>query len=125
VAEHPVARPITPSLPQSHPPPSAFDWHGAIQDEVGKELSRAHVPPKMRFGFPAMPAEQAPPHEWDGWDEVHIDRIPRLAHGIIDLGHGCFIMLMLPIPQCHSEPPNGDLFKHMHDRPDEVPGALP
>jgi hypothetical protein len=71
-----------------------------------------------------MPVEKARPH-WDGWDEVHIDRAQRLAHGIIDLGHGCAIVLWFPIPQCHAESASGDLFDHMRDRPDEGPGALP
>lgn len=124
VAEHPVARPITPSESQKHASRSAFDWEGAIQQEVRKGLTRAVVP-KVRFGFPAMPARQAPPHEWDGWDEVRIDRVKRLEQGIIDLGDNCFILLTFPIPQCHFERPKGDLFKHMHDRRDGVPSSLP
>lgn len=125
LAEHPIARPITPLKPQMHASRSTVDWQGAIQGEVRTEVSRADAPPKVRFGFPALPAEKAPPEEWDGWDEVRIQRVQRLAHGIIDLGHGCFILLWPPIPQCYSEPPNGDLFKHMHDRRNESPGALP
>jgi hypothetical protein len=36
-------------------------------------------------------------------------------------------LLFLPIPQCHSEPANGDLFRNMHGRhhPDEIPGSPP
>ena len=79
----------------------------------------------MQFGFPKLPVEETVPH-WDGWDEERIDRVQRLAHGIIDLGHGCHMLLFLPIPQCHSDPPNGDLFRNLHDHhPDEVPGSLP
>jgi hypothetical protein len=92
---------------------------------VGKELARATAPPKRQFGFPKMPAEQAPPRQWDGWDETRLNRVQRLAHGVIDLGHGCFILLFPPIPQCHSDAPEGDLFDHMRDRRDDVPGALP
>ncbi|MGH8201954.1 MAG: hypothetical protein ACREVO_16585 [Steroidobacteraceae bacterium] len=121
----PVTQPIIPTRPQAQPSRSAFDWRGAIQGEVGKELARAAAPPKRQFGFPKMPAEQAPPRQWDGWDETRLNRIQRLAHGVIDLGHGCFILLFPPIPQCHSDAPEGDLFDHMHDRQDEVPGALP
>lgn len=40
-----------------------------------------------------------------------MNRVQRLARGIIDLGHDCFIVLWFPIPQCHSEPPNGDLLE--------------
>lgn len=79
----------------------------------------------MRFDIPKMPLERAPPREWDGWDEVSGHRLQRLAHGIIDLGHGCFIRLPIPIPQCDSEPANGDLFNPARDRRDEAPGSLP
>ena len=72
------------------------------------------------------PAEEGAPLHWDGWDEARIDRIQRLAHGLIDLGHGCYMLLFLPIPQCPSDPPNGDLFRDLHGHhPGEVPGSLP
>jgi hypothetical protein len=124
-AVHPVTPPIIPSKPQSQPSRPSLDWQGAIQGEVRKELARASEPPRKRFDLPARPALEAPPHEWDGWDETRTHRIQRLAHGIIDLGHGCYILLFPPIPQCHSEPPEGDLFDHMRDRRNEVPGSLP
>ena len=121
----PVTQPIVPSKAEAQPSRSAFDWQRAIQGEVGQELARATAPPKRGFGFPEMPAQQAPAREWDGWDETRLNRVQRLAHGIIDLGHGCFILLFPPIPQCSSEPPEGDLFDHMRDRRDETPGAVP
>jgi hypothetical protein len=125
VTEHPIVRPITPSAPQTHASRPLIDWQAAIQHEVGAELSRIHAPPKIRFGFPRMPAREAPAPTF-GWDEKRIDRVQRLAHGIIDLGDNCFIPLWPPIPQCDSGPANGDLFKHMHDpRPPEGPNTLP
>lgn len=121
----PVTQPIIPITPETQPSRSAFDWQRAIRGEVGQEVARANGPPRKRFDLPAMPAQQAPPREWDGWDDTRINRVQRLAHGIIDLGHGCFILLFPPIPQCHSDPPEGDLFDHMRDRRDEVLGAVP
>jgi hypothetical protein len=125
LAVEPLAPPpITPFESPTQSSRPTFDWGGAIQGEVRK-LTRPAAPPKLRFGFfPVMPVEKTPPH-WNGWDEARIDRTQRLAHGIIDLGVGCVIVLWFPIPQCHSEPARGDLFKHMRDRPDEGPGALP
>ncbi|HEY1892354.1 MAG TPA: hypothetical protein VGG63_18305 [Steroidobacteraceae bacterium] len=120
-----MTQPIIPITPETHPSRSAFDWQGAIRGEVGKQLARATAPPKMSFGFPKMPAEKAAPREWDGWDDTRINRVQRLAHGIIDLGHGCFILLFPPIPQCSSDPPEGDLFDHMHDPRDDGPGTPP
>jgi hypothetical protein len=125
IVVHPVALPVIPSVSQTQPSRSAIDWQGAIRGEVSRELTHAHAVPRVRFGIPKMPVERAAPHEWDGWDEVHGHRIQRLAHGIIDLGHGCFIKLPIPIPQCDSEPANGDLFNHLRDRRDEAPGPLP
>ncbi len=125
VSEQPMPRPIVPSKSQKHTSRSAFDWEGAIQGAVRKELTRPVAPAKMTFGFPKMPVEETVPH-WDGWDEERIDRVQRLAHGIIDLGHGCYMLLFLPIPQCHSDAARGDLFRNLHDHhPDEIPGALP
>lgn len=124
--ERSAAPPIVPAEPPKHPSRSPFDWEGAIQGEVGKQLTPPIAPPKIRFGFPKMPVEEAAPPHWDGWDDAHIDRVQRLAHGIIDLGHGCYMLLFLPIPQCHSEPANGDLFSNLHDHhPDEIPGSPP
>jgi hypothetical protein len=103
-----------------------LDWEGAIQGEVGKQLTPPVAAPKVRFGLPKMPVEKAAPSHWDGWDEAHIDRLQRLAHGIIPLSHGCYMLLFLPIPQCPSDPPNGDLFKDLHGHhPDEIPGSPP
>jgi hypothetical protein len=123
VVEHSVAQPVNPSESPKHASQSAFDWEGAIQGEVGEKLTRPVRPPGMRFGFPSMPVEKALPH-WDGWDEVRINRIQRLAHGVIDIGH-CFILLWPPIPQCPPETVNGDLFKNMRQPRDEPPGSLP
>lgn len=118
VTEHPIVRPITLSHPQTHTP--AFDWHAGIQDEVRAELARAHARPKLRFDFPQMPATETPAPEF-GWDDKHLNRIQRLAHGIIDLGDHCFIRVWPPIPECHFEPANGDLFKNMH-KDERLPG---
>jgi hypothetical protein len=125
IVMHPLASPLIPSLPKSVRSRSAFDWQGAIRGEVNKALTHATAAPRMRFDIPRIPLERLRPREWDGWDEVHGHRIQRLAQGIIDLGHGCFIKLPIPIPQCDSEPPNGDLFSHMRDRRYEAPGSLP
>jgi hypothetical protein len=126
LSEHSMPPPVIPAEPRKQLSRPAFDWEGAIQGEVGKQLARPVAPPKMQFGFPKMPVEEAIPH-WDGWDEERIDRVQRLAHGIIDLGHGCHMLLFFPIPQCDSEPANGDLFTNMHGHhhPDEIQGALP
>ncbi|MHB8812639.1 MAG: hypothetical protein ACYDAE_05185 [Steroidobacteraceae bacterium] len=123
----PVARslmqPIAPSEP--HTPVSRIDWDSGIQREVRAELSHKHAPRRLRFGFPQMPTEEGPPPEF-GWNDNRLNRIQRLAHGIIDLSDNCFIRLWPPIPWCHFEPANGDLFKHMHDpRPPERPNTLP
>jgi hypothetical protein len=102
-----------------------IDWEGGIQHEVRAELSRKHAPPRIRFGFPRMPTEEGPPPQF-GWNDNSLDRVQRLAHGIIDLSDSCFIRLWPPIPWCHFGPANGDLFKHMHDpRPPEGPNTLP
>lgn len=125
VPAHSVAPPAVPSEAPKHSSRSVFDWEGAIPGEVTKQLTRPVAPPKMQFGFPKMPAEETVPH-WDGWDQDRIDRVQRLAHGLIDLGHGCVISLWFPIPQCHSEAARGDLFRNLHDHhPDEIPGSLP
>ncbi len=125
LAVDPLApQPVTPFGSQAQSSRPTFDWGGAIQREV-RNLTHPAAPPKLRFGFfPVMPVEKTIPH-WNGWDETRIDRTQRLAHGIIDLGNGCTIVLWFPIPQCHSEAASGDLFKHLHDRPHEGPGALP
>jgi hypothetical protein len=124
--EHAVAPPITPAEPPKHASRSAFDWEGAIEGEVGKQLTRPVAPPKIRFGFPKIPVEEEAVPHWDGWNEERIDRVQRLAHGIIDLGHGCYMLLYLPIPQCHSEAAKGDLFNDPHNHhPDEIPDSAP
>lgn len=120
LTEQPSVRPVIPLVPQSLPSRPAFDWQGGIQDEVRAELARAHARPKLRFDFPKMPAPEAPAPEF-GWDDKHLNRIQRLAHGIIDFGDHCFILLWPPIPQCPSEPANGELFKNMH-RDERLPG---
>jgi hypothetical protein len=126
LSEHIVAPPVVPAEPQKHATGSRFDREGALQDEVGKQLTAPAAPPRIRFGFPKMPVEEAAPLRWDGWDAAHIDRVQRLAHGLIDLGHGCYMLLFLPIPQCPSDPPNGDLFRDLHGHhPDEIPGSPP
>ena len=72
-----------------------------------------------------MPAAEGP-HSAFGWREESLNRVQRLAHGIIDLGDDCFIVLWFPIPQCHSDSGNGDLFEHMHDpKSPEGPNTLP
>lgn len=124
VVEHSVTRPVNPSESQKQASQSAFDWDGAIPGEVSKQLTRPVRPPEMRFGFPSMPVEKTLPH-WDGWDEDRLHRVQRLAHGLIDIGHGCFILLYLPIPQCPSEVTNGDLFKNIRQPRDGSPGSLP
>jgi len=125
VTEHPVVRPIAPSASQRHSSRPPFDWQGAIQHEVGAELSRIHAPPQVRFGFPRIPAPEAPPPAF-GWDEKRLNRVQRLAHGVFDLGDNCWILLWPPIPQCYFPPADGDLFKHMHDpRPPDGPNTLP
>lgn len=123
IVPHPVIRDI--AAPQTHTSRSLFDWQGAMRGEVRQELAHAAAPPRMRFELPKMPAREGPAHEWEGWDDTRINRVQRLAHGIIDLGHGCYILLFPPIPQCHPEPADGHLFDHMRDRRDEIPGALP
>jgi hypothetical protein len=126
VSVHPVAPQVIPVEPQKHSTGSTFDWEGAIRGEVGKQLTPPVAPPKMNFGFPKIPVEEAAPPRWDGWDDTRIDRVQRLAHGIIDLGHGCYMLLFLPIPQCHPETAKGDLFRNLHDHhPDEIPGSPP
>lgn len=123
IVPRPVIRDIP--TPHTHTSRSLFDWQGAIRGEVRQELAHAAAPPRMRFELPKMPAQQGPAREWEGWDDTRINRVQRLAHGIIDLGHGCYILLFPPIPQCHSEAADGHLFDHLRDRGDEVPGALP
>lgn len=125
VPERPFVAPITPAEPQRHPSPSAPDWEAALQREVRTQEARARAPPKLlRFGFPPMPAAQGP-HSGFGWNENRLNRVQRLAHGIIDLGENCFIVLWFPIPQCDSDS-DGDLFEHMHDpKPLPGPNTLP
>lgn len=123
--ERPMVRPITPLEPQRRSLPSAIDWQAAIQGEVGKELSRADARPKVRFGFPEMPAHGEPPPGIE-WNENETNRVQRLVHGIFDLNDHCFIRIWPPIPWCDSSAPNGDLFKHMHDpKPPPGPNTLP
>lgn len=121
---HPPIRDI-PSNLEMHALRSPFDWQGAIRGEVRQESAHAAAPPRMRFELPKMPVQESQPREWEGWDDTRINRVQRLAHGIIDLGHGCYMLLFPPIPQCHSEPADGHLFDHLRDRRDELPGALP
>lgn len=102
----------------------AVDWQAAISREVRTRVS--HAPrPKLRFGFPRAPAKQSLPPAFEGWDEVRIHRVQRLANGIFDLGP-CVIRLSYPIPLCHFDTPpaNGKLFKHMH-RDRTTVGSLP
>lgn len=125
VGEYVVVPRVTPAEPQRQASQSAFGWTGAIGEEVRKQETRTHAPAKLRFGFPQMPAEEGLPPAF-GWDENRLNRVQRLAHGIIDLGDNCFISLWPPIAQCHSDSGNGDLFKHMHDpRPPDGPNTLP
>ncbi|MGH8319805.1 MAG: hypothetical protein ACREUL_17850 [Steroidobacteraceae bacterium] len=73
-----------------------------------------------------MPAKQGAPPAFE-WDDVHIDRVQRLVHGVIDLGDRCVITLTLPIPFCHfgKISADGDLFEHMHDPRAAAPDFLP
>lgn len=126
VTQHPVVRPITAVEPQKkHATPSAIDWQAGIQREVGIELSRSDPgrKPKVRFGFPEMPAASGPASSFQ-WDEKRLDRVQKLAHGIINIGN-CQIIIWFPIPMCNSQPADGDLFKNMYDRRNEEPGSLP
>lgn len=99
---------------------------GKVRSDARYETrQRAHAPSKLRFGFPQMPAKEWSPPAF-GWDQKRLNRVQRLAHGIIDLGDNCFIRLWPPIPECHADPGDGDLFKHMHDpRPPDGPDTLP
>jgi hypothetical protein len=120
IAVEPIGAPKVPV-----PAASPIDWRSGIQHEVGAELSRAYAPPKVRFGFPPMPAKKIPPPVFDGWNDARIHRNERLANGILDIGR-CVIRLAFPIPLCqfgrtHAK---GDLFKHMHQDRSAV-GALP
>lgn len=125
VTAHALVQPITLSELHARTSRSGIDWDSGIQREVRAELSHKHAPARVRFGFPQMPAEEGPPPEF-GWNDNSLNRVQRLAHGIIDLSDNCFIKLWPPIPWCHAEPANGDLFKHMHDpRPPEGPNSLP
>lgn len=125
VAQHPLVGPLTAAEPQQHSSRSAIDWEAALQREVRTQETRAHAPAKLRFGFPEMPAVQGP-HSPFSWNENRLNRVQRLVHGIIDLGDNCFIVLWLPIPQCHSDSGDDDLFAHMHDpKPPEGPNTLP
>lgn len=125
VAEHPLGGPNIPGEPRRHSSPDAIDWVAALQSEVRTQESRARAPAKLRFGFPLMPATHGPSSPF-GWSENHLNRVQRLAHGIIDLGDNCVIILWLPIPQCHSDSGDGDLFGHMHaTKPPDGPNALP
>ena len=125
VIEPPVVQPITSAKPSRQVSRPAIDWNRAIQHEVGTELSRADAPPKVRFGFPQMSAAKDPPPAF-GWDERHINRAQRLAHGIIDLGP-CTIRLTLPIPICDfgKDSGDGDLLEDMHGPRTGEPGPLP
>jgi hypothetical protein len=119
VTENPIVRPI--ALPRPLTPAPHIDWKAGIQREVRDELARAHARPKLHFGFPQMPATEGRAPEF-GWDEIHIERLQRLAHGVFDFGqHGCFIELWPPFAGCFHEPANGDLFKNMH-RDERLPG---
>jgi hypothetical protein len=72
-----------------------------------------------------MPARSGAPPEIE-WNEVEINRVQRLVHGIFDLNDHCFIRIWPPIPACDFSSANGDLFKHMHDpRPPPGPNSLP
>ena len=126
VAENSLAAPpITPAGPQRQPAKSPIDWEANLQREVHAQDSRADAPAKLRFGFPQMPASQGP-HSTFGWNQSHLNRVQRLAHGIIDIGENCFIILWLPIPQCGSDSGDDDLFEHMHDpKQPEGPNTLP
>jgi hypothetical protein len=124
VIELPAVPSITSAEPRRQVPRPSVDWNAAIQREVGAELSKADVPPGVRFGFPKMPAAKDPPPAF-AWDERHINRVQRLEHGIIDLGP-CTITLSFPIPVCHfgKDSGDGDLLGPMRDpRPGE-PGPL-
>ena len=125
VIEPPVVRPINEAEPQRQASRPSVDWNAAIQGEVGTELSHADAPPKVRFGFPEMPAAKAPASVF-GWDDVHINRAQRLVHGIIDLGP-CTIRLTFPIPICHfgQDSGDGDLFGPMQRLRTKEPGSLP
>lgn len=125
VTVHPLVQPITPSALHMRASRPGFDWEAGLQGEVLSQLAPKHAPPRIRFGFPQMPTEEGPSAEF-GWDDKKLNRVERLAHGIIDLGDHCSFRLTLPIPWCHFEPANGDLFKHMHDpRPPPGPNSLP
>jgi hypothetical protein len=120
IAVEPIGAPKV-SVPAASP----IDWRSGIQHEVRAELSRAYAPPKVRFGFPLMPARKIPTPVFDGWNDARIHRTERLANGILDVGR-CVVRLALPIPICqfgrtHAK---GDLFKHMHQDRSAV-GALP
>lgn len=124
VTEHPLVGPITPTEPQRQAARSPIDWEANLQREVHARESRADAPAKLRFGFPQMPASQGP-HSPFGWNESHLNRVQRLAHGIIDIGENCHILLWFPIPQCDSDSDDG-LFEHMHDpKQPEGPNTLP
>lgn len=125
VTQRATERMVAPAEPERHASRPGIDWQGALRGEVRAELSRLHAPPKLRFGFPQMPAEEGPAPAF-GWNDARINRVQRLAHGLFDLSDHCFIKLWPPIPQCHFEPANGGLFEHMHDpRPPEGPNSLP
>jgi len=125
VTARPLLQPVIPSELQTHAARSAIDWQGTIQHEVRAQELRSRAPPRLRFDFPLMPAPQAAPAEF-AWDERSTDRIQRLTQGVFDFGQHCFIRLWPPVPQCHFEPANGDLFKHMHGpRPLAGPNTPP
>lgn len=123
--DHPLVGPITPPEPQRHAGRSPIDWEANLQHEVHAQASRADAPARLRFGFPQMPASPGP-HSPFGWNENHLNRVQRLAHGIINIGENCFIVLWFPIPQCDSGSGDDDLFEHMHDpKAPDGPNTLP
>ena len=125
VIEPPPVQPITSAAPRQQVSRPAVDWNAAIAREVGAELPRADVSPKVRFGFPRMPAANDPPPAF-GWDERRINRAQRLVHGIIDLGP-CTITLSFPIPICHfgQDSGDGDLLGPLRNPRRDEPGSLP
>jgi hypothetical protein len=99
-----------------------IDWARALRNEVRTVESRAEAPPEVSFSFPKAPTP-APAVPKFGWYYAGTHRIEELAGGgtIINLTDRCAIVVyVLPIPVCRIGriPANGDLFEHLHDRPD-------